>query len=147
MTEDTQLQHSVLGTLVLPVAQCLRVKGFDPIDVLAEVDIDAAATMTWSCVHGLAVLALTVLALFLFTRDRIPLESSSLAILIVLTAGFSLFPYVKDGEVAVGPRCEECGPALGLAAGRSTGGGRCGPVCLARVRRGPAELLDHLVDA
>lgn len=54
-------------------------------------------------VHGLAVLALTILALFLFTRDRIPLESSSLAILIVLTAGFSLFPYVKDGEVAVGP--------------------------------------------
>ena len=54
-------------------------------------------------VHGIAVLALTVLALFLFTRDRIPLESSSLAILIVLTAGFSLFPYVKDGDVAVGP--------------------------------------------
>jgi len=53
--------------------------------------------------HGIAVLALTVLALFLFTRDRIPLESSSLTILIVLTAGFSLFPYVKDGEVAVGP--------------------------------------------
>jgi di/tricarboxylate transporter len=54
-------------------------------------------------VHGIAVLLLTVFALFLFTRDRIPLESSSLAILIVLTAGFSLFPYVKDGEVAVGP--------------------------------------------
>ena len=46
---------------------------------------------------------LTVLALFLFTRDNIPLESSSLAILIILTAGFALFPYVKDGEVAVGP--------------------------------------------
>ncbi len=53
--------------------------------------------------HGLAVLLLTVLALFLFTRDNIPLESSSLAILIILTAGFALFPYVKDGEVAVGP--------------------------------------------
>ena len=54
-------------------------------------------------VHGIAVLLLTVLALFLFTRDRIPLESSSLAILIILTAGFSLFPYTKDGDVAVGP--------------------------------------------
>jgi di/tricarboxylate transporter len=53
--------------------------------------------------HGVAVLLLTVVALFLFTRDRVPLESSSLAILILLTAGFQLFPYVKDGEVVVGP--------------------------------------------
>ena len=52
--------------------------------------------------HGIAVLVLTVVALYLFTRDNIPLESSSLAILILLTAGFQLFPYVKDGEVAVG---------------------------------------------
>ena len=50
--------------------------------------------------HGVAVLILTVVALFLFTRDRIPLESS-LAILIILVAGFELFPYVKDGEVAL----------------------------------------------
>ncbi len=49
--------------------------------------------------HGIAVLVLTVLALFLFTRDRIPLESSSLAILIILVAGFTLFPYVnRQGE-------------------------------------------------
>jgi di/tricarboxylate transporter len=53
--------------------------------------------------HGIAVLALTVLALFLFTRDRIPLESSSLIILIVLVAGFELIPYVKDGETILGP--------------------------------------------
>ena len=53
--------------------------------------------------HGIAVLLLTVVALYLFTRDNIPLESSSLAILILLTAGFQLFPYMKDGEVAVGP--------------------------------------------
>ncbi|MGB5256597.1 MAG: SLC13 family permease [Woeseiaceae bacterium] len=52
--------------------------------------------------HGLAVLALTVVALILFTRDSIPLESSSLAILILLVAGFQLFPYVKDGEVTLG---------------------------------------------
>ena len=51
--------------------------------------------------HGVSVLVLTVIALFLFTRDRIPLESSSLAILIVLIVGFALFPYVRDGEVAL----------------------------------------------
>jgi di/tricarboxylate transporter len=54
-------------------------------------------------VHGIAVLILTVVALYLFTRDNIPLESSSLAILIILTAGFELFPYVKEGEVALSP--------------------------------------------
>ena len=53
--------------------------------------------------HGLAVLILTVVALYLFTRDNIPLESSSLTILILLTAGFTLFPYVQAGEVIIGP--------------------------------------------
>ena len=53
--------------------------------------------------HGIAVLLLTVVALYLFTRDNIPLESSSLTILILLTAGFQLFPYVQDGDVVVGP--------------------------------------------
>ena len=53
--------------------------------------------------HGLAVLLLTVVALFLFTRDSIPLESSSLTILILLVAGFQLFPYAKGGEVVLGP--------------------------------------------
>jgi len=51
--------------------------------------------------HGVAVLILTVIALFLFTRDRIPLESSSLTILILLVAGFTLFPYQRDGEVLI----------------------------------------------
>ena len=49
-------------------------------------------------IHGFAVLLLTVLALFLFTRDWLPLETSSLAILIILTAGFQVFPYVTGGE-------------------------------------------------
>ncbi len=53
--------------------------------------------------HGIAVLILTVVALYLFTRDNIPLESSSLTILIFLTAGFTLFPYMRDGDVVVGP--------------------------------------------
>ncbi len=53
--------------------------------------------------HGVAVLLLTVVALFLFTRDRIPLESSSLAILILLVAGFALFPYERGGERLLSP--------------------------------------------
>ena len=48
--------------------------------------------------HGLAVLLLTAVALFLFTRDSIPLQTSSLAVLIVLVVGFHLFPYAVDGE-------------------------------------------------
>jgi di/tricarboxylate transporter len=42
--------------------------------------------------HAFATLALTGGALFLFTRERIPLETSSLFILVALTVGFSLFP-------------------------------------------------------
>ncbi|MDH3275523.1 MAG: SLC13 family permease [Gammaproteobacteria bacterium] len=53
--------------------------------------------------HGIAVLVLTVVALFLFTRDRIALESSALVILILLVAGFSLFPYERDGSTLLGP--------------------------------------------
>jgi len=52
--------------------------------------------------HGIAVLILTVLALFLFTRDQIPLESSALAILILLVVGFEVFPYERDGETLLG---------------------------------------------
>ena len=54
-------------------------------------------------VHGIAVLVLTVVALYLFTRDNIPLESSSLTILILLTAGFQLFPYVQRDGSSLGP--------------------------------------------
>ena len=53
-------------------------------------------------IHGVAVLLLTAVALFLFTRDRLPLETSSLAILIVLVVGFEIFPYEKNG-VSLGP--------------------------------------------
>jgi Trk K+ transport system NAD-binding subunit len=49
--------------------------------------------------HGIAVVILIVTALVLFTRDRVPLESSSLAVIIVLILGFHLFPYEVDGEV------------------------------------------------
>ncbi len=47
--------------------------------------------------HGIFVLLLTVVALYLFTRDRLPLEASALAILIVLLVVFELFPYEVDG--------------------------------------------------
>lgn len=50
--------------------------------------------------HALAVLGLIVVALFLFTRERIPLETSSLIVLVLLAAGFGLFPYHR-GEVSV----------------------------------------------
>ena len=43
--------------------------------------------------HAIASLALTVLALVLFTREKIPLESSSLFVLVALIVGFGLFPF------------------------------------------------------
>lgn len=50
--------------------------------------------------HSLGVMALTVLALFLFTREKIPLETSSLFILVSLTVGFKVFPYTyEDKEI------------------------------------------------
>jgi di/tricarboxylate transporter len=48
--------------------------------------------------HAIAVLALIVVALFLFTRDRVPIETSSLLILVTLVVGFYLFPYEHDGR-------------------------------------------------
>ena len=51
-------------------------------------------------VHAIAVMGLTVVALALFTRERIPIEATSLFILIVLTLGFDMFPYaVGDGTL------------------------------------------------
>lgn len=47
--------------------------------------------------HAIAVMLLTVGALFLFTRERIPLETSSLAVLALLAAGFELFPMPEGG--------------------------------------------------
>ncbi len=50
--------------------------------------------------HALALLVLTAVALFLFTRERIPLETSSLVVLVLLTLGFEWFPY-HDGAVTL----------------------------------------------
>jgi di/tricarboxylate transporter len=45
--------------------------------------------------HGIAVMILAVLALFMFSRDRIPMETSALVVLGILIVGFELFPYVS----------------------------------------------------
>jgi len=49
-------------------------------------------------VHAIAVYALIIGALYLFTRERLPLETSALLVLVLLTTGFELFPYERDGE-------------------------------------------------
>ena len=48
-------------------------------------------------VHTIAVLALTVFALILFTRDKIPLQTSAFIVLCLLALGFSIFEYKVDG--------------------------------------------------
>lgn len=49
--------------------------------------------------HALGVMLLTLLALILFTRKNIPLESSSLLVLITLAVGFELLPFHANGHV------------------------------------------------
>ncbi len=53
MSEDLPLQHSVLGTFLLPVAQALRLNGLDPLDIMAAVGIDVAkiANPDWRLPH------------------------------------------------------------------------------------------------
>ena len=43
--------------------------------------------------HAISVLLLTCVALILFTKDRIPLETTGLAVMLLLVVGFYLFPY------------------------------------------------------
>ncbi len=49
--------------------------------------------------HTIFVLVLTVIALVLFSREKIPLESSSLFILVALSVGFEIFPYHEGDTV------------------------------------------------
>ncbi len=49
--------------------------------------------------HAIAVIVLTFIAFFLFSRDRFPIETTSLIILSALTLGFQIFPYERAGEV------------------------------------------------
>lgn len=48
--------------------------------------------------HALFSMLSTALALFLFTRKTIPLEISSLALLVVLALAFAIFPFAVNGE-------------------------------------------------
>ena len=48
--------------------------------------------------HALAVMLLIVVALVLFSRESIPLETTSLVVLVLLTAGFTLFPFEAEGQ-------------------------------------------------
>ena len=47
--------------------------------------------------HAIFVMLLTILALWLFRKDTIPLETSSLVILVILAMSFALFPYHQEG--------------------------------------------------
>ncbi|MGE4193604.1 MAG: SLC13 family permease [Pseudodesulfovibrio sp.] len=48
--------------------------------------------------HAAAVLLLTGLALVLFSREKLPLETSSLVVLVLLAVGFEVFPYADGGH-------------------------------------------------
>jgi di/tricarboxylate transporter len=48
--------------------------------------------------HALGVMLLTVAALFLFTRERVPIETTSIIVLAILAVSFTLFPFEADGE-------------------------------------------------
>ena len=53
--------------------------------------------------HAIWSLSLTVFALILFSRDRIPLETSSLLIIVLLAISFTLFPFTNDSDVVLNP--------------------------------------------
>ncbi|QFU75832.1 AraC family transcriptional regulator [Halioglobus maricola] len=42
MEHDSELQHSVLGSMVLPLAQAMRLYGMSPLDVFQQVGLDSA---------------------------------------------------------------------------------------------------------
>ncbi|WP_154224621.1 SLC13 family permease [Marinicella rhabdoformis] len=46
--------------------------------------------------HAFAVMILTVVALFMFAREQIPLQTSSLFVLVALIAVFHLFPFIQE---------------------------------------------------
>lgn len=49
-------------------------------------------------VHALSVLLLTGVALVLFSREKLPLQSSSLLVLVALAVGFEVFPFADGGQ-------------------------------------------------
>lgn len=62
--------------------------------------IDSTLTAGSPEPHTVAVLLLTLVALVLFTREKIPLQTSSLFVLCALILGFEMFPYqLPDGSI------------------------------------------------
>ncbi len=55
-------------------------------------------TATFPGLHALAAIVVTGCALFLFSRDKIPLQASCLGILVVLMVGVELFPFEYNGS-------------------------------------------------
>jgi di/tricarboxylate transporter len=54
--------------------------------------------------HAIAVMVLTLIALYLFSRDTIAIETSSLLVVAVLAIGFSIFPHpARPGGEAFDP--------------------------------------------
>ena len=53
--------------------------------------------------HAIWSLTLTVAALILFTRERIPLETSSLLVIVLLAISFSVFPYTNAAGQELDP--------------------------------------------
>jgi len=53
--------------------------------------------------HAMWALGLTVVALILFTRERIPLETSSLMVIVLLAVSFQLFPYENSAGQTLSP--------------------------------------------
>jgi di/tricarboxylate transporter len=47
--------------------------------------------------HALAVMIIIIVALILFTRENIPLQTTSLLVIVALTVGFTLFPFTSEG--------------------------------------------------
>ena len=48
--------------------------------------------------HAIGVMALTVAALFLFSRERVPIETTSIFVLAVLAVSFTIFPFEGGSE-------------------------------------------------
>jgi di/tricarboxylate transporter len=53
---------------------------------------------TFPDAHALVVMALTLGALYLFSRERVPVETSSMLVVAMLALLFALFPYTADGR-------------------------------------------------
>jgi di/tricarboxylate transporter len=57
--------------------------------------LDLPALPNW---HALGVMVLTAVTLFLFSRERIPVETTSILVLALLAVAFTVFPFEADGE-------------------------------------------------